>query len=44
MKGDDSVFYTFNAVTNSVMDSTGKSATAAGGQFFVDTTDPTNPI
>ncbi len=44
MKADDGVFYTFNAVTNGVMDSTGKSATAGGGQFFIDTTDPTNPI
>ena len=44
MKADDGVFYTFNAVTNGVMDSTGKSATAGGGQFFVDITDPTNPI
>jgi hypothetical protein len=44
MKADDGVFYTFNAVTNGVMDSAGKSATAGGGQFFVDTTDPTNPI
>ena len=44
MKADDSVFYTFNAVTNGVMDSTGKSASAGGGQYFVDTTDPTNPI
>lgn len=44
MKADDSIFYTFNAVSNAVMDSTGKSATAAGGQYFVDETDPTNPI
>ncbi len=44
MKGDDGVFYTFNAVTNGVMDSTGKSASGGGGQFFVDTSDPTNPI
>jgi hypothetical protein len=44
MKADDGVFYTFNAVTNAVMDSTGRSVTAGGGQFFVDTTDPTNPI
>jgi hypothetical protein len=44
MKADDSIFYTFNGVTNAVMDSTGKSATAAGNQYFVDQTDPTNPI
>ena len=44
MKGDNSVFYTLNAVANTVMDSTGKSATAAGGQYFIDTTDPANPI
>lgn len=44
MKGDDSLFYTFNAVTNSIMDSTGKSGGAGGGQYFVDATDPENPI
>ena len=44
MKADDSIFYTFNGVTNAVMDSTGKSATAAGNQYFVDQTDPANPI
>jgi len=44
MKGDSTIFYTFNAVTNSVMDSTGKAITAGGGQYFVDTTDPNNPI
>jgi hypothetical protein len=44
MKADDTVFYTFNAVSNGVMDSTGKSATAAGGQYFIDETDPANPI
>ena len=44
MKADDSVFYTFNAVTNTIMDSTGKSATVGGGQYFVDATDPLNPI
>lgn len=44
MKADDTVFYTYNAVTNSVMDSTGKSATLGGTQYFVDATDPTNPI
>jgi hypothetical protein len=44
MKGDNTVFYTFNAVTNSIMDSTGKSGGAGGGQYFVDTTDPQNPI
>jgi len=44
MKADDSVFYTFNAITNGIVDSTGKSATAAGSQYFVDETDPANPI
>jgi hypothetical protein len=44
MKADDTVFYTFNAVSNGVMDSTGKSASAAGGQYFIDTADPLNPI
>ncbi len=44
MKGDDSVFYSFNAVTNALMDSNGKSGSAGGGQYFVDTTDPLNPI
>jgi hypothetical protein len=44
MKADDTVFYTFNAVTNSIMDSSGKSASVSGGQYFVDTTDPNNPI
>jgi hypothetical protein len=44
MKADDTVFYTFNGLTNAVMDSTGKSVTAAGGQYFVDETDPANPV
>ena len=44
MKADDTVFYTFNAVASTVMDSTGKSATVAGTQYFIDTTDPQNPI
>ena len=44
MKGDSTVFYTFNAVTSSAMDSTGKAIGASGGQYFVDTTDPANPI
>ncbi|HZQ43465.1 MAG TPA: hypothetical protein VFA99_09440 [Acidobacteriaceae bacterium] len=44
MKGDSGVFYTFNAVTSSIMDSTGKAGGAGGGQYFVDTTDPNNPI
>lgn len=44
MKADDSIFYTFNGVTNGIMDSTGKSATAAGSQYFVDESDPANPI
>ena len=44
MKADDSVFYTFNAITNGIVDSTGKTATAGGSQYFVDETDPANPI
>ena len=44
MKADDTVFYTFNAVAGTVMDSTGKSATVAGTQYFNDTTDPLNLI
>ncbi|MBS1854108.1 MAG: hypothetical protein JST11_01990 [Acidobacteria bacterium] len=42
--GDSGVFYTYNAIANSVMDSTGKSATPAGGQYFVDATDSSNTI
>jgi hypothetical protein len=44
MKADDSVFYTYNAVTNAIMDSTGKAGAASGGQYFIDTTDPLNPV
>lgn len=44
MKGDDGVFYTFNAVSNSIVDSSGKSGTPAGGQYFIDATDPQNPV
>jgi hypothetical protein len=44
MKADSGIFHTFNAVTNTAMDSTGKSAGAGGGQYFIDTTDPANPI
>ena len=44
MKADDTIFYTFNAVTGSVMNSTGKSATVTGSQYFVDNTDSANPI
>ncbi len=44
MKADDTVFYTFNAVANVVMDSSGKTATPSGGQYFVDATDASNPI
>ena len=44
MKADDSVFYTFNAVASTVMDSTGKSANVSGTQYFVDTTDPQNSV
>jgi len=44
MKADDAVFYTYNAATNVVMDSTGKQTGPGGGQYFVDATDPLNPI
>jgi hypothetical protein len=44
MKADDGVFYTLNTLTNGVMDSTGKSGSAGGGQYFVDSTDPATPI
>lgn len=44
MRADDTVFYTFNAVTSTVMDFAGKSATVSGGQYFIDATDPANPI
>ena len=38
------MFYTFNAVSSSLTDSSGKSGSASGGQYFVDTTDPNNLI
>jgi hypothetical protein len=44
MKADDTVYYTFNAVNNAIYDSTGKTVTASGGQYFIDATDPANPI
>ncbi len=44
MKADDTVFYTYNASTNFAMDSGGKQVTPAGGQYFIDATDPLNPI
>lgn len=44
MKADDSIFYTYNGVNNILFDSTGKTVTATGTQYFVDTTDPANPI
>jgi hypothetical protein len=44
MKADDTVFYTYNAATNFIMDSGGKQITPAGGQYFIDATDPQNPI
>ena len=44
MKADDQVYYTFNAVSNTIFDSTGKTAAAAGGQYFIDATDPLNLI
>ena len=44
MKPDDTVFYTYNAVTNTIMDSTGHAASLTGSQYFVDETDPLNPI
>lgn len=44
MKADDTVFYTYNAITSTVMDTTGRSASPSGGQYFIDATDPLNPI
>ncbi len=44
MKADDTVFYTYNAAANTVMDSNGRTASPSGGQYFIDTTDPSNPI
>lgn len=44
MKADDSIFYTYNAAVNFVMDSTGKQSSPSAGQYFVDATDPLNPI
>jgi hypothetical protein len=44
LKGDDSVFYTANVAASTTMDSTGKSGSLGGGQYFVDSTDPANPI
>ena len=44
MKADDAVFYTYNAATNLVMDTTGKQVIPAGGQYFIDATDASNPI
>jgi hypothetical protein len=40
----DAPFYTYNAVSNITFDSTNKTVTAAGSQYFIDTTDPANPI
>ena len=40
----DTAFYTYNAVSNITFDSTNKTVTAAGSQYFIDTTDPANPI
>ena len=42
--GDNGVYYTFNALTNAVVDSTNKTATVSGGQYFIDTTDSANPV
>jgi hypothetical protein len=36
----DAALYTYNALTNTVMDSGGKSASVSGAQYFADTTDP----
>jgi hypothetical protein len=44
MKADDSVFYTYNAATSTIVDSTGKSGTIGAGQYFVDDTDTQNLI
>jgi hypothetical protein len=44
MRADDTVFYTYNAALNTVMDSFGKQVIPFAGQYFVDATDPLNPI
>lgn len=44
MKADDAVFYTYNAVSSIIVDSTGKSGSVMAGQYFVDGVDPLNPI
>ena len=44
MRADDTVFYTYNAAINVVMDSLGKRTIPSAGQYFVDATDPLNPI
>jgi hypothetical protein len=44
MRADDTVFYTYNAAINVVMDSFGKQTIPSAGQYFVDATDPLNPI
>ena len=44
MKADDSIFYTANVPASTTMDSSGKAGAFAGGQYFVDNTDPANPI
>ncbi len=42
--GDNGVYYTFNALTNAIVDSTNKTATVSGGQYFIDTTDSANAV
>jgi hypothetical protein len=40
----DTAFYTYDPINLYAMDTTGKSVTAAGTQYFVDETDPANPV
>ncbi len=40
----DAAFYTYNALSNIIFDSTNKTVTATGSQYFIDVTDPANPI
>jgi len=44
MEADDAVFYTYNAVSATIFDSTGKSGSVSGGQYFVDTVTTQEPI
>ena len=42
MKADETVFYTYNVATSTIVDSTGKSGTVSAGQWFCDNSDPAN--